>query len=219
MSHNNFRPPINIKRDTRYKNKINEEKIKFKSHVTNTILTKTINTNSLSEWIKEELNKITLDEFIFDFIMGFLQCDEIKSQEFGSQLKALIGDEAIPFIENLWELLLDALKNENGIPNIIFEKKMKEIANKTILNKEILKILSDSSTDDSSENSDYSEEILQNNEIKTKENKNKEIKKKKHKKKIKDLSSYSSSEEIKSKHRHHHSRIKKHSKHKHHKKH
>lgn len=128
------------KKDHRFDGKSQVKEIHFSKKVTETLLIDKINSSSFSQWVSDEISKLTNEDFAADLVMGFLDNNTINSQELGQQLRSMIGEEkAITFVENIWPLLIEAQNNDIGIPSVIIEETQKRIE-QTMKRNQLLKI-------------------------------------------------------------------------------
>ena len=117
------------KKDHRFDAKSHVKNIQFSKKVTESLLIDRINSASFSNWVNDEIAKLTNDDFAADLVLGFLDNDTINSQEIGQQLRSIVGEEkAISFVEKLWPLLIEAQNSDSGIPSVIIEETQKRIA-------------------------------------------------------------------------------------------
>ena len=127
------------KKDHRFDAKSHVKNIQFSKKVTESLLIDRINSASFSNWVADEMAKLTEEDFAADLVMGFLDNQTINSQEIGQQLRSMIGEEkAISFVEKLWPLLIEAQNNETGIPSLIMEETQKRIAQRARRNEILL---------------------------------------------------------------------------------
>lgn len=157
MNRSKFLRTVPLKDDPRFKGKIKEDIFDFPSDVTESISTENINVNSMENWIAKEISKYIDDDFVPDLVIGFLQDEKIKSNELAKNLKPYLEDNTVPFITELWKLLLDAQNNELGIPSIILEESKRAIQERILQNQAIKEKLNQNSDDSSSSSTTSSE--------------------------------------------------------------
>ena len=111
------------KKDHRFDEKSQVKKINFSKKIGESLLIDHVNSNIFSQWVSKEMQKYTDDDFVCDLVLGFLDNDTINSQEFGQQLRSMIGEEnAISFVETIWPLLIEAQNSDTGMPQVIVEE-------------------------------------------------------------------------------------------------
>jgi len=145
------RQPVPIERDPRFNKNPTQNAFQFSKNVKSSMDMSSINAEAFSSWIDEEIGKYSLDPFLPGLIKSHLEDKVLKSQHLAQNIYPYLKENAIPFIEKLWELLVDASNNENGIPKVIMDKARETIEPNTDFYNEAVKLLvEDSSSPQSS---------------------------------------------------------------------
>ncbi|CAN6674677.1 hypothetical protein TRVA0_060S00562 [Trichomonascus vanleenenianus] len=85
-----------------------------------------VNRGVIKVWIAQELERIMPgDEILVDYTIELLEDPNIKSIYL--QLKGFLGDKALTFCTKLWDLLLTAQEDPDGIPPELVKLKLEEI--------------------------------------------------------------------------------------------
>jgi hypothetical protein len=127
------------KHDPRFRTKLKE--FQFPSFVRLPVSIEGINPDSFETWVRRELTKHTEDDFLPDIVLGFLRGKTLDPQELARALEPVLGDRTVAFVISLWPLVLDAKRNELGIPSVILEESRAAVAKR-------IGVLSDSSSDE-----------------------------------------------------------------------
>lgn len=157
---------VSIEKDPRFKDKYKGTSIKYPPNVTEKLSIIHINAEAFGPWIARELKKYVDDDFLPETVVGFLQSEEIDSQELGQYLQVDLKENTADFVSALWDLLTDAETNGIGIPKVIMDETKKEIEEK--MKRNILinnKLNADTSSDSSSSSDSYSDESKSEGDI------------------------------------------------------
>lgn len=89
-----------------------------------------VNFDIVKQWISNKINEqLPDDDIVIDYLCELLQAEEnpdIKSIHI--QMKDFLGDqESMSFCEKLWNLLLSAQQDSDGIPSEILEQRKREV--------------------------------------------------------------------------------------------
>ena len=85
----------------------------------------------ISKWVSQRITELLgfEDEVVINFIVNFLEAAEVPdAKQLQLDLTGFLEKQAGLFVEELWTLLVDAQKNEHGIPSVFLEKKKQELA-------------------------------------------------------------------------------------------
>ena len=102
---------------------------KFPAILNSKINLKKINIPIISKWVAERLLEILgyEDDIVTGLIVNILQGEKIDGKRLQLDVTGFLEKQAGSFIEELWQLLIDAQEQPHGIPSSFIQKKKEEI--------------------------------------------------------------------------------------------
>ncbi|VDN00831.1 unnamed protein product [Thelazia callipaeda] len=110
------------------------KQMRFEEALDEKICMDRVNLDVLKPWITAKLNEILglEDDVVIEYVFSQLEEKSLNPKVMQINLTGFLNARrAREFMGELWNMLLEAQNNENGIPTSLVEKKMKEIQEKT----------------------------------------------------------------------------------------
>jgi hypothetical protein len=117
--------------DARWGNKEKRliKSIKFPAEFSKRVQLSRVNIAVIKPWIMDQVTTLLgfEDEVVVEMVFGYLEQESVDPRLMTVNLKGFLEDKTLGFVKELWELLLSAQDNKNGIPDVFMERKKEEL--------------------------------------------------------------------------------------------
>ena len=102
---------------------------KFAAILDTKIDIKKVNIDIISKWVSEKTIEVLgfEDEIVINLVINMLQSENLHGKKMQLDVTGFLEKGAGAFVEELWNLLVDAQSQPNGIPEAFIRKKKEEI--------------------------------------------------------------------------------------------
>jgi serine/arginine repetitive matrix protein 1 len=114
-----------LEQDSRFSNKELKElkRMKFPPEFNEKVDLKKVKFEVIKPWISKRIGELLgfEDDVVINFVISYLEGESVDPRKLQLNLRGFLNRQAATFVSELWNLLLDAQKNEHGVPSIFVQ--------------------------------------------------------------------------------------------------